>query len=272
MLNFNWWVNRKDPAGRNVFAGGFLGLDNIGVFDRSAPLPTGGSLEQADGTAWMAFYCQMHAGDGADPVRIRPDVRGDRLQVPRSTSCGSPTPWTASATTTTRCGTRRTGSSTIVLRLPDGEAIRLKVRSMVGLLPLCASTVFEGDIASTLSEADGDDRAVPEASPGAGLARGADRRGLRRYAGAGCCRFSTRTKLRARARLPARRERVPRAVRHPLALAVSPRPSVRVLGRRPGVHACSTCRPNRTPGCSAGTRTGVGRSGCRSMRSSSGRC
>src|SRR5215467_9141686 len=59
MLNFNWWVNRKDPEGRNVFAGGFLGLDNIGVFDRSAPLPTGGSLEQADGTAWMAFYCQV---------------------------------------------------------------------------------------------------------------------------------------------------------------------------------------------------------------------
>ena len=58
MLNFNWWVNRKDPQGKNVFAGGFLGLDNIGVFDRSAPLPTGGSLEQADGTAWMAFYCQ----------------------------------------------------------------------------------------------------------------------------------------------------------------------------------------------------------------------
>ena len=57
-LNFNWWVNRKDPQGRNVFAGGFLGLDNIGVFDRSAQLPTGGSLEQADGTAWMAFYCQ----------------------------------------------------------------------------------------------------------------------------------------------------------------------------------------------------------------------
>src|SRR4026208_1331518 len=57
-LNFNWWVNRKDPQGRNVFAGGFLGLDNIGIFDRSAPLPTGGHLDQADGTAWMAFYCQ----------------------------------------------------------------------------------------------------------------------------------------------------------------------------------------------------------------------
>lgn len=58
MQNFNWWANRKDPSGKNVFAGGFLGLDNIGVFDRSAPLPTGGHLDQADGTAWMAFYCQ----------------------------------------------------------------------------------------------------------------------------------------------------------------------------------------------------------------------
>ena len=57
LINFTWWVNRKDPHGRNLFAGGFLGLDNIGVFDRSKPLPTGGHLEQADGTAWMAFYC-----------------------------------------------------------------------------------------------------------------------------------------------------------------------------------------------------------------------
>src|SRR5438045_9659413 len=60
-LNFTWWVNRKDRFGKNVFEGGFLGLDNIGVFDRSAPLPTGGSLEQADGTAWMAFFCQNMA-------------------------------------------------------------------------------------------------------------------------------------------------------------------------------------------------------------------
>ncbi len=57
-MNFTWWVNRKDPTGRNVFEGGFLGLDNIGIFDRSSPLPTGGNLEQADGTAWMAMYCQ----------------------------------------------------------------------------------------------------------------------------------------------------------------------------------------------------------------------
>ena len=57
-MNFTWWVNRKDRNGANVFEGGFLGLDNIGVFDRSSPLPTGGHLEQADGTAWMAFYAQ----------------------------------------------------------------------------------------------------------------------------------------------------------------------------------------------------------------------
>src|SRR5204863_6698874 len=57
LINFTWWVNRKDPEGNNLFAGGFLGLDNIGVFDRSAELPTGGHLEQADGTAWMAFFC-----------------------------------------------------------------------------------------------------------------------------------------------------------------------------------------------------------------------
>ncbi len=58
MLNFSWWVNRKDRFGKNLFEGGFLGLDNIGVFDRSAPLPTGGSLEQADGTAWVSMFCQ----------------------------------------------------------------------------------------------------------------------------------------------------------------------------------------------------------------------
>ena len=62
LVNFTWWINRKDPTGRNVFEGGFLGLDNIGVFDRSAPLPTGGHLEQSDGTAWMAFFSQCMLG------------------------------------------------------------------------------------------------------------------------------------------------------------------------------------------------------------------
>ena len=75
LLNFTWWVNRKDRSGSNVFEGGFLGLDNIGVFDRSAPLPTGGYLEQADGTAWMALFCSEHAGDGRRAGAARPGLR-----------------------------------------------------------------------------------------------------------------------------------------------------------------------------------------------------
>jgi hypothetical protein len=144
MLNFNWWVNRKDPSGRNVFAGGFLGLDNIGVFDRSAKLPTGGSLEQADGTAWMAFYCQCMLEIAlilSDYDPMYEDVAFKFVQHFM---------WIAYAMD--RLGTHHDemwdeedGFFYDVLRLPDGQAMRLKVRSLVGLLPLCASTVFESD-------------------------------------------------------------------------------------------------------------------------------
>ena len=143
-LNFNWWVNRKDPQGRNVFAGGFLGLDNIGVFDRSAQLPTGGSLEQADGTAWMAFYCQCMLDMAvilADNDPVYEEVAFKFLEN---------FIWISYAMD--KAGDQRDdmwderdGFYYDVLRLPDGEAFRLKVRSMVGLLPLCASTVFEED-------------------------------------------------------------------------------------------------------------------------------
>ena len=146
MLNFNWWVNRKDPQGRNVFAGGFLGLDNIGVFDRSAKLPTGGSLEQADGTAWMAFYCQNMLEMAlvlADHDPVYEEVAFKFLEN---------FIWIAYAMD--KAGENRDdmwdeqdGFYYDVLRLPSGEAFRLKVRSMVGLLPLCASTVIEGDAA-----------------------------------------------------------------------------------------------------------------------------
>ncbi len=142
MLNFNWWVNRKDPQGRNVFAGGFLGLDNIGVFDRSAPLPTGGHLEQADGTAWMAFYSQCMLEMAlilADDDPHYEDVAFKFFQHFM---------WIAYAMD--RIGDHhdemwdeQDGFFYDVLRLPDGSATRLAVRSMVGLLPLCASTVFE---------------------------------------------------------------------------------------------------------------------------------
>jgi Mannosylglycerate hydrolase MGH1-like glycoside hydrolase domain len=145
MLNFNWWVNRKDPAGRNVFAGGFLGLDNIGVFDRSAELPTGGSLEQADGTAWMAFYCQCML----EIALILSDY--DAMYEEIAFKFAQHFMWINYAMD--RAGVHNDemwddedGFFYDLLRLPNGHSTRLKVRSMVGLLPLCASTVFEGNI------------------------------------------------------------------------------------------------------------------------------
>jgi hypothetical protein len=144
-LNFNWWVNRKDPDGRNVFAGGFLGLDNIGVFDRSAPLPTGGCLEQADGTAWMAFYCQIML----EIALILADH--DAQYEEHAFTFLQHFVWIAYAMD--RIGEHHDemwdeadGFFYDVLRLPDGSATRLKVRSMVGLLPLCASTIFEAEV------------------------------------------------------------------------------------------------------------------------------
>ncbi|HTC94391.1 MAG TPA: hypothetical protein VK699_13200 [Terriglobales bacterium] len=142
MLNFNWWVNRKDPEGKNVFAGGFLGLDNIGVFDRSSPLPTGGHLDQADGTAWMAFYCQ----NMLEIALVLTDY--DSMYEDIAFRFLEHFLWIAYAMD--RIGEKhdqmwdaKDGFFYDLLHLPNGDAIRLKVRSMVGLLPLCASTVLE---------------------------------------------------------------------------------------------------------------------------------
>jgi hypothetical protein len=140
LMNFNWWVNRKDRFGKNVFEGGFLGLDNIGVFDRSAPLPTGGHLEQADGTAWMALFCQNMAEIAVELTMRDPSFEDMALKFLDHIW------WIAHAI-------NRTGGEGMwdeedgfyydVLRLPDESARRLKVRSMVGLLPLCATSVVE---------------------------------------------------------------------------------------------------------------------------------
>ena len=149
LVNFTWWVNRKDRHGNNVFDGGFLGLDNIGVFDRSAPLPTGGSLEQADGTAWMVFYSQQM-------LRIAVELAlHDRLYEEFVCKFFQHTMWIAAAMD--RVGEHHDemwdeedGFFYDVLRLPDGNAMRLKVRSMVGLLPLAAVAIFEEDILERL--------------------------------------------------------------------------------------------------------------------------
>jgi hypothetical protein len=143
LLNFTWWVNRKDRSGNNVFDGGFLGLDNIGVFDRSAPLPTGGHLEQADGTAWMALFSQNMLEIAVELAKERPAYLSMcRKFIEHFT-------WIASAMMhagdDTGMWDEEDGFFYDVLRLPDGRAERLKVRSMVGLLPFCAVTVFEGE-------------------------------------------------------------------------------------------------------------------------------
>jgi hypothetical protein len=139
-LNFTWWVNRKDRFGKNVFEGGFLGLDNIGVFDRSAPLPTGGHLEQADGTAWMTLFSQNML-ELAFEITLH-----DPTYEPMLMKFTEHFYFIASAMN--RPGQEgmwdeEDGFYYDLLRLPDGSAQRLKVRSMVGLLPLCATSVTE---------------------------------------------------------------------------------------------------------------------------------
>jgi Mannosylglycerate hydrolase MGH1-like glycoside hydrolase domain len=141
LLNFTWWVNRKDRSGSNVFEGGFLGLDNIGVFDRSAPLPTGGRLEQADGTAWMAIYCQSMLSIAMELTEHDPTYEHMAQKFVEHYL------WIAGSMD--RVGVHQDelwdeedGFFYDVLYLPDGDAMRLQVRSMVGLLPLAAVSIL----------------------------------------------------------------------------------------------------------------------------------
>jgi hypothetical protein len=149
LLNFTWWVNRKDADGRNVFQGGFLGLDNIGVFDRSAPLPTGGHIDQADGTAWMGMF-------SLSMLRIALELaRTDQAFEDVATKFFEHFLWIAAAL-------NNLGGSGIplwddddeffydVLQLPSGEIQKLKVRSLVGLIPLLAVETIEPELLEAL--------------------------------------------------------------------------------------------------------------------------
>jgi hypothetical protein len=156
MRNFGWWLNRKDADNRNIFQGGFLGLDNIGVFDRSSPLPGGGQIDQADGTAWMALFCQNMTQMAAELARENPAYQEDVISLLENFA------WIAAAT-------NHVGNDGIglwdeadgffydVLRRPDGSSVPLKVRSVVGLLPLAAVTVlssaFRADFPEVVQEA-----------------------------------------------------------------------------------------------------------------------
>ena len=149
LLNFTWWVNRKDPDGANIFEGGFLGLDNIGVFDRSAPLPTGGHLEQSDGTSWMGMYCLNMLAIALELAKDDPayeDVASKFFEhfvyIARAMNdigSGGISLWD-----------EEDGFYYDLLHLPNGEEHYLKVRSMVGLIPLFAVETLEPEIVDRL--------------------------------------------------------------------------------------------------------------------------
>ncbi|MBM3812210.1 MAG: glucosidase [Acidimicrobiia bacterium] len=147
MLNFTWWVNRKDRSGDNIFEGGFLGLDNIGVFDRSAPLPTGGYIEQSDGTSWMAMYCLNMLRIALELALHNPvyeDVASKFFEhflyiASAMNQLGGTGLWEEAD-----------GFFYDRLRLPDGRNLPMKLRSMVGLIPLFAVDTLEPEILERL--------------------------------------------------------------------------------------------------------------------------
>jgi hypothetical protein len=149
LLNFTWWVNRKDPDGRNIFQGGFLGLDNIGVFDRSAPLPTGGHLEQSDGTSWMGMYCLnmlAMALELAKDDQAYEDVASKFFEhfvniahAMNDIGLKGQSLWHP-----------EDGFYYDLLHLPDGEEHFVKIRSIVGLIPLFAVETLEPEIIERL--------------------------------------------------------------------------------------------------------------------------
>ncbi|RIL03875.1 MAG: glucosidase [Proteobacteria bacterium] len=148
LLNFTWWVNRKDPEGRNLFGGGFLGLDNIGVFDRSQPLPTGGHLEQADGTAWMAFYCATMLSMALELAREHPAYEDMATKFFEHFVA-----ITDSINTLGGTGLWDEADGFYYDQLHAGDQqIPLRVRSMVGLLPLIAVEVLEADTLAALPD------------------------------------------------------------------------------------------------------------------------
>ena len=261
MQNFNWWVNRKDPQGQNVFAGGFLGLDNIGVFDRSAPLPTGGHLDQADGTAWMAFYCQ----NMLEIALILTEY--DSMYEEIAFRFLEHFVWITYAMD--RIGENhdemwdtQEGFFYDLLHFPNGDAARLKVRSMVGLLPLCASTVFEAagsashprmlELIELFRKRHPD--VLKQIAPADGKFNG--------YAGRGCCRSATRRK--SSGSWPTCSMRTSSSVPMEYGLCPDITLSIRSCSISMGRNTKSnTCRRSRTPECSAATPTGAGRFGCR---------
>lgn len=147
LFNFTWWVNRKDPSGKNIFGGGFLGLDNIGLFDRSSQLPSGRTLQQADGTAWMAFYCATMLSMALEMARSRPayeDIASKFFEhfvdiIDAMNHLGGDGLWN-----------EEDGFYYDQLFVDDGAEIPLRVRSLVGIIPLLAVEVIDQELVKSL--------------------------------------------------------------------------------------------------------------------------
>jgi len=148
LMNFTWWVNRKDSEGSNIFEGGFLGLDNIGIFDRSKPLPTGGYIEQSDGTSWMAMFClnmlkiALELGSKVDPIYedIASKFFEHFLYISHAMNrIGDQGLWDETD-----------GFFYDRLKLPDGSSMPMRIRSMVGLIPIFAVDTLEPEVIASL--------------------------------------------------------------------------------------------------------------------------
>ncbi len=150
LLNFTWWVNRKDTEGNNVFEGGFLGLDNIGVFDRSKPLPTGGKLEQADGTSWMAMYCLDMLAIALELAIENPVYEDMATKFFEHFIYIAEAMNNASGEHATQLWDEEDGFFYDVLHLPDMTRFPIKIRSLVGLIPLYATTTLEPELMDRL--------------------------------------------------------------------------------------------------------------------------
>ena len=151
LLNFTWWVNRKDAEGRNIFQGGFLGLDNIGVFDRSAPLPTGGHIDQSDGTSWMGMYCLNMLAIALELAQHDP-AYGDMASkfFEHFVYISHAINHIGEGNHETSLWDETDGFYYDVLHFPDGRHQQMKVRSMVGLIPLFAVETLEPEMVDAL--------------------------------------------------------------------------------------------------------------------------
>ena len=146
LLNFTWWVNRKDAEGNNVFEGGFLGLDNIGLFDRSRPLPVPGVLEQSDGTAWMAMYCISLLEMALRLADIDPTYEDVAIKFFEHFA------YIASAMHGQGLWDVDDGFFYDVMKFPDGGVVPVKARSLVGVVPILAVTTLHPELAAKLRD------------------------------------------------------------------------------------------------------------------------